>query len=523
MKLTRRGFFKTSAALTCAGAGFADINSGEPGGDDRINILIIHADQHRIECLGAYGNRDIRTPNIDALAAEGVRYKNSFCPYPVCTPSRYSLLCGQYVHQHQGWSNHCTLAPEIPTFPKLLRDAGYSTCAVGKMHFTPTYLDVGFDAMFLSEQDGEGRWDDDYHRELMAAGLVDVNDLEDQRQEYRKHARKEYWENFGALPSNLPEEWHTTSWIGKHTVAALENWNSGGNLLMAGFVKPHHPFESPASRFDDYDPEQLALLPGWTDACLECDLKQHRGYFPHEELTEKALRRVMAGYYATIEHIDEQVGRMVEALKRKGLYDNTLIIYTSDHGEYMGFHHMLLKGNLLYDPLVKVPLIIKYPKNAGITGGLVSEALVNNVDLAPTILAQAGIAPPASMKGDNLAHAGEGHDTVFCELSRGRLAMARTRTRKLIWSQDTDAVYFFDLQKDPLELHDLAADPAYKDEVNALKERIKAWRPDDAKTKAYLDEDAPVINQPNVPSRDRSHRAEIIAWYDKKMKEALSF
>ena len=134
------------------------------------NILLIHADQHRFDCLGAYGHPDIRTPNIDALAADGVRYENSFCPFPVCTPSRYSLLSGQYVHQHRGWDNHCTLPPGTETFPAILKQAGYKTAAVGKMHFTPTYLDVGFDEMVLAEQDGPGRWDDDYHRQLCVMG-----------------------------------------------------------------------------------------------------------------------------------------------------------------------------------------------------------------------------------------------------------------------------------------------------------------------------------------------------------------
>ena len=519
MQITRRNFMKTGAVLTCASTAFAEAAAPK----DKVNILIIHADQHRMECLGAYGNKDIRTPNIDALAAEGVCYENSFCPYPVCTPSRYSLLCGQYVHQHRGWNNHCTLAPEIPTFPKLLRDAGYNTEAVGKMHFTPTYLDVGFDKMTLAEQNGPGRWDDDYHRELMAAGLVDVNDLEDQLQEYRRHARPEYWEHFGALPSNLPEEWHTTSWIGKHAVAALENWGDSGNLLMAGFVKPHHPFESPEDRFNDYDPATLTLLPGWTTSCLERDLKQSRGYFPHKDLSEEALRRVMAAYYATIEHIDDEVGRMITTLKAKGLYDNTMIIYTSDHGEYMGFHHMLLKGNFPYDPLMKVPLIIKYPKDAGIPGGQVSSALVNNVDLAPTILQQAGLAPAAAMQGINLANTKDGHDTVFCEVSRDMIAVARNRTRKLIFSARTDATLFFDLEKDPTELHDCSEDPAYKEELAAMKKTLLAWRPKKIRPDIYLDENAPVINQPNVPPQDNSHREEIIAWYDAKMKEALDF
>ena len=138
------------------------------------NILIIMADQHRADCLGAYGNPDIQTPHIDSLATDGARYPNSFCPFPVCTPSRYSFLSGLYVGQHLGGSNHCTLPAGLPTFPRVLRENGYRTKAVGKMHFTPTYLDVGFEEMWLAEQNGPGRYDDDYHRWLMAEGLSDA-------------------------------------------------------------------------------------------------------------------------------------------------------------------------------------------------------------------------------------------------------------------------------------------------------------------------------------------------------------
>jgi arylsulfatase A-like enzyme len=161
---------------------------------DRPNILIVHADQHRYDCLGAYGNPDVRTPNIDALAADGVRYENSFCCFPVCTPSRYSLITGLYVHQHLGWNNRCTLPAGLPTLPRILRNAGYHTKAVGKMHYTPTYLDVGFEEMVLAEQDGPGRYDDDYHRWLRAEGLCDRIDLMDQVQEYRQLAPPRYWE-----------------------------------------------------------------------------------------------------------------------------------------------------------------------------------------------------------------------------------------------------------------------------------------------------------------------------------------
>ena len=168
----------------------------------RPNILLIMADQHRWDTVGFNGNAQVQTPHLDALAEDGVNYPHTICPYPVCTPSRYSLLSGIYVHQHGGWSNHCTLEPNIETYPRLLRDQGYATKAVGKMHFTPTYLDTGFEEMALCEQDGDGRYDDDYHRALVENELVDAIDLYDQRREYRRYAPPEYWETFGAMASD---------------------------------------------------------------------------------------------------------------------------------------------------------------------------------------------------------------------------------------------------------------------------------------------------------------------------------
>jgi len=479
------------------------------------NILILHADQHRIDCLGAYGNPDLRTPHIDALAADAIRYTNSFCPFPVCTPSRYSMLSGRYVHQHRGWDNHCTLGPGIATFPLILKTAGYRTKAVGKMHFTPTYLDVGFEEMILAEQDGPGRWDDDYHRALREAGLVDRNDLEDQLSEYRKNARPEYWEMFGALVSNLPEEYSSSRWIGDRAVETVETWGDSGNLLMAGFIKPHHPFDPPASFCNLYDPSALTMLPGWTEECFAHDLELHKGYFPHEKLTETALRRVTAYYYATIAQIDEEVGRIIGVLKRKRLYDNTLIVYTSDHGEYLGFHHLLLKGNHMYDPLMKVPLIIKYPGNRD--RGTVSSALVNNINLAPTILGQAGCRIPEEMIGLNLTDISREREIIFAEASKGRRVMVRMKTRKLLLSQGRGRSLFFDLEQDPYETNNLYEDPTRQEEIAALTKILESWRSFDALPDTYLDENAPVIARPNVPARDDDHRPAMIAYFREKM------
>lgn len=517
---TRRGFLKASSLITALftfhGCRDKSRQLTIQTSENQPNVLIIHADQHRIDSLGAYGNHDIKTPNIDRLAKDGVRYENSFCPFPVCTPSRYSLLSGQYVHEHNGWNNRSTLSPYIDTFPKILRSAGYRTMAVGKMHFTPTYLDVGFDEMCLSEQDGPGRWDDDYHRYLMRLGLVDRNDLEDQRDEYRRNAAKTYWDNFGALSSNLPQEHYSTTWIADRAMESLQTWNfQTRNLLMVGFIKPHHPFDPPTSWHDLYDPERLQILPGWTEDCFDYDLKYNRGYFPHHTLTKAKLKRVMAYYYAMISQIDYQVGRMVEYLKNNNFYDNTMIVYTSDHGDYMGYHHLLLKGNHMYDPLVKVPLIIKWPKNR--RAGVVSHRMVSNIDLAPTICRAAGCRVGTEMHGQDLFHEDTERQIVFAESRNGHQVMARSPRYKLILTDPQHANLFFDLEKDPLEMKNLYYESEYRSEVYEMEEILTTWRCKNPKPNAYIDQDAPEIQQPNVPPKALSHRDEIIKYYRRKM------
>ncbi len=510
--VNRRDFL---GSLACGAlAAYVPPDAALPEQSAMPNILLIHGDEHRIDCLGAYGNGDIQTPNLDALAADGEHFENSFCPYPVCTPSRYSMLSGRSVHEHRGWTNRCTLPPGIETFPSLLKQKGYRTKAVGKMHFTPTYLDVGFDTMVLAEQDGPGRWDDDYHRDLMKHGLVDRNDLEDQRPEYRKNARDEYWKTFGAMPTNLPEGFDSTAWIAGHAAATLEQWSGSGNLLMVGFIKPHHPFDPAAAWKDRYDPNRLALLPGWTEQCFPHDLEMNEGYFPHRNLTEIAMRRITAYYYAAISHIDDHVGRMIRVLKRNNLYDSTMILYTSDHGDYMGFHHMLLKGNYMYDPLVKVPLIIKYPGNR--KRGTVSKSLVSNIDLAPTILRRAGCRPAEGMDGFDLLQNNNAREFVFAHGGKGTNAMARSRTRKLLLARSKQTL-FFDLQSDPLEMSDASQRVEYKKEMDRFRKAIEAWEGPDPFPDPYLDENAPQIRGANVPPSDGSHRPGIIEYYRRRM------
>ncbi|TBL75316.1 sulfatase [Paenibacillus thalictri] len=479
------------------------------------NILLIMSDQHRFDCLGAYGNKEIQTPHIDKLASDGTVYRNSFSAAPVCTPSRYSVLTGLYPHQHTGWANHATIPAPDKAFPEILRRNSYRTKAVGKMHLTPTYMNIGFEHLQLAEQDGSGRYDDDYHRYLRQQGLVDGIDLIDQVSEYRKQAPKHYWDVFGAVESNLPEEHHSTTWIGNQALAALGEW--GGeepNFLMVSFIKPHHPFDPPAPWSQMYDAQHLTVLPGWTENCLQHDLQMNGGYFPNDQLTVDALKRAMALYYGSISHIDGYVGQMMELLKEKGLYDDTMIIYTSDHGEYLGFHHMLLKSNHMYDPLVKVPLIIKYPGERNKMA--YSDELVNNIDLAPTLLKLADAQPDKHMAGIDLKTGTANRDYIICEGASSNQYMIRSQTHKLLYSRDQTNHLFFDLVKDPLELRNLYEDPEHRQLIGEFKEDLLQFILFDAVTPTHLNVEAAQIEAQNVPQNEAAQ--ELKDWYRNKME-----
>jgi arylsulfatase A-like enzyme len=483
------------------------------------NILVIQADQHRYDCLGCTGNPDVRTPNIDAIAHDGTIFESAFCPYPVCTPSRFSFLTGLYVHQHMAWSNHCTIPAGLQTFPKVLREAGYKTKAVGKMHFSPTYLDVGFDEMLLAEQHGAGRLDDDYHRYLREHDLIDEIDLIDQEREYRGRAPQTYTDSLGAMVSNLDEEHHVTTWVGQHAVDTLEQWEGGSNLLMASFVPPHHPYVPPAPWHEMYDPAVLKLLPGYAEHADQDDLLYSRGFFPHDQWSESQLRRVMAYYYASISQIDHWVGQMIDTLRANGLYDDTVIVYNSDHGEYLGYRHMIGKNNRMYEPLIRVPTIIKFASER--EADRRSGELVNTTDLAPTVLASAGCEVPGDMAGRNLSEDDEGRSVVFAESSRGREYMARSETRKLLLCEDDAFTCFFDLETDPYETTNLIKDARYQDDIQKLKDALSRWILFESQTPVHLDESAKICDGDNVHTGSEETRQEMAEYMRAKIQPAL--
>ncbi len=505
--------------------------------NERPNILFILSDEQRADCLGTAGNREISTPTIDRLAAEGVRYDNMYCTLPICTPSRYSILSGLHVHQHQGWNNRSTLSTRIPTFPRTLRESGYDTASVGKMHFTPTYLDVGFDRLTLAEQAGQGKYDDDYHRYLRQHGRFDHLDFMDQDFVARPNAPEAYWKSAGTAVSELPEEYHSTTWIGDRAVEEISRWSESDdpNLLMVGFIKPHHPFDAPKRWAELYDPRKTSLLPGYTSECLPIELAYRDSHhWDPNRLKEPQLRAITAMYYAMISQIDYQVSRIVDALKQQGEYENTMIIYTSDHGEYLGFHHLLAKGNRMYDPVVRVPLIIKYPETASTdeqsqaaggeypAPGTANDRLFSMIDIFPTIAGAAGCDTPEELPGIDLADERNrnGREAVFAEVYRGKEYMVRTKEHKLLKHRDPEQSLLLDLTDDPYEMKDRIDDASYESVRDQLEDRLSRWLFFDTLAPAYSNKDEPVAPCARELPLDQSTRREMEQYFYEHMDDA---
>jgi len=447
--------------------------------EQRPHILIVLVDQHRADCVGINGNRDIQTPNLDNLARAGKSYTNCYSTFPLCTPARYSLMTGLYVRQHMGWGNRSTISKDLPTFAKLLKETGYETDYIGKIHSHPTYADLGFEQMLLAEQEGPGRFEDDYHRDLKANDVIDFTDMQDQIQELRKEAPNEYYHNFGTEPSDLKFPLYSTDWIGQQALKHIEKWQESSEspqMLVVGFIKPHHPFDAPAPWRDRYNPNALTNLPGWSEAVSDLDYAAYKGFFDNKTLTPEVMKECIRQYYASITHIDDYVGKFVDLLKKKGIYNNTLILYVSDHGEYMGYHHLMLKNNYIYDPVIKVPLIVKYPSShpSSLTAGspAIDSKLVSIIDATATILECAGIEIPKPL---------DSNITPLHQCDRTHLiaenlnsVMVRSKDFKLIKS-DVIQSCLFDLNKDPQEFTNLYDDPKYQDIKKELLRVLEAW------------------------------------------------
>jgi arylsulfatase A-like enzyme len=393
----------------------------------RANILFIHTDQHRADALGCAGNPVIRTPYLDQLAKEGVLFENAHCTHPLCMPSRATLLTGRYMHSHQLYRNGIPLNESEPLITEQLQKQGYRTGLLGKAHFTPYHGDPNEHLESVQLNNGvspENCWafwqnaDKPYYgfehvRLSMGHGSYGMNGghyglwvHEQHPDKVRLFSQAEALEptddSYPSWKSAVPLEIHSSTWITNETIKFIEDSRQQPFYAWVGFQEPHEPFNPPKPYCDMYDPADMPLPVRrdgeWTDAPEHVRYYLNRGKWG--ELSEDKAREIIAHYYANVTLVDECIGRIIDCLKRNGLYDNTIIVFTSDHGEWLGDHRLWLKGAVHTRGLTRVPLLMRWP---GVSkAGLTVPGVASLVDLMPTLLDAAGADIPYGVQGKSL-------------------------------------------------------------------------------------------------------------------------
>ena len=436
--------------------------------DERPNILWICSDQQRYDTISALNNSQLSTPNIDRLVATGVAFERAYCQSPICTPSRASFLTGMYPSSvHACGNGNDYWAEAAPLVTALLAEAGYDCALAGKLHLAGAYGRIeprpkedGY-RLFHWSHDPEDQWEEGHAYADWLASLG--HDLGEMREN----------------PHEIPPALHQTTWCADRAIDFMEADHGGKPWLMSvNIFDPHAPFDPPQSYLDRFDPETLSG-PKFRESDLDAQAKLSEIDFQHPARRPETFNAkwIQAAYYAMIELIDHNVGRMLEALDRTGQRENTIVIYMSDHGETLGDHGLLLKGCRFYECLVRAPLIISAPGR--FLEGERRNALVELLDIAPTLLELAGLPIPARMQGSSLRQLlsdGEAEDRhrdfVRCEYYRainakfshrysGTFAtMIRDERYKLIVYHGHGIGELFDLEADPDEFENLWDEPS---------------------------------------------------------------
>mgnify|MGYP002634148195 FL=1 len=434
------------------------------------DIIFIMTDQQRYDTIHALGASHMDTPNIDRLVNNGVSFTQCHVTAPSCVPCRASLFTGYYPHTNGVLANG---QPWSRTWVSDLADAGYHCVNIGKMHTIPYDAKAGFHERFVVENKDrylEGRWFfDEWDKALASHGLK-----KQQREEYRK--RPDYKDRLGAFTWDLAPALQSDNFIGDTACWWLETKPMEKPLFMKiGFPGPHPPYDPTPDVAEKYmardvplpevSAEELDDLVGPWVAKRDHDVEvDHDSVAWKLDPTREELHRMRAYYYANVEMIDTQVGRILDALEARGNLDNTIIIFTSDHGDNLGDHGLIQKW-APYEEVTRVPLTISAPGRFG--GGQKVDALVQLFDLAPTILEWAGVTPDPTFEAQSLNPAlegkpFEGRDHVFCEQAgdvnmtgTSFLTMVRSRTHKLVHFSDSNEGQLFDLTSEAGETRNL--------------------------------------------------------------------
>jgi arylsulfatase A-like enzyme len=408
----------------------------------RPNVLLIVPDQLRAQALGCTGNRDVKTPNIDRLASQGVLFRQTFANTPVCCPARAVLLTGKYAHKNGMVCNDLRLRESETTLAELLKEAGYKTGLIGKWHLDGGKRDPGFVPPGPRRQ-GFDFW----------AACECRHD----------HFRPIYFRDTPRPVRPGKFEAEALADVAEEFIRANQ---AKPFFLMLSLGPPHDPYGAPEKYVRLYDPEKLTMRPNWKEGV------------PH------AGRKEIAAYYAAITAIDDQIGRLMRLLNDLALERDTIVVFTSDHGDMLGSQGQRLKRKP-WEESIRVPGIIRYP--ARVKGGRRTDALLSHVDLTPTLLSLCGVAIPKDVQGSNradvvLGKSDKGPDSVFFQIfvpfagdgtphpwrgvRTGRYLYARTRDKPWL---------LYDLDDDPYEQKNLAADAGSAAVLRELDARLTRW------------------------------------------------
>lgn len=462
-------------------------------GASRPNILFICTDQQRFDAVRAYGNSEIITPALDRLASEGVLFENCYVQNPVCAPSRASLMTGRYVHSHGLWANGVGLPDHERLFSRDLADAGYDCGLVGKFHLNACFggrterrYDDGFRVFRWAHDPYRGSSENHYHRWL-------------------KTTRPDLYEAACDPASeidfdNMPTEAHYSRWIGNETIDFLRSGRETDRpfFFVANFFDPHHGFGAPKEYTDRYEPEKLSRpvtregeLADKPPILTEASHESYAGHAPgYTSYSEEELQKIKAAYYAMVTLVDDEVARVLSVLEEEGLAENTLVVFTSDHGEMLGDHQLMLKGPMMYECAVRVPLIMRLP--GMLPAGERRSEFVQWIDLAPTFLELAGQPGLGRGQGESLLGLAGGdagawtRDWALCEYRNSghpydppvHTTMLRHDRWKLIAHHGAPASdrersgELYDLTADPYELDNLWSDPAAHETRMQLQEML---------------------------------------------------
>ncbi|HET8547675.1 MAG TPA: sulfatase-like hydrolase/transferase [Bryobacteraceae bacterium] len=453
--MTRRQFVGSAAFAAVAPA-------------NRFNLVLVTFDQLRSDCLGITGNPVVNTPVIDALARRGVLFMNNFCQAPQCVPSRMSIHTGRYPHTHRTLLNSYRIPDDEPTLARILSAAGYRTVVTGERPFAPRDDMAGFERR-LEKAPGKD------HGSLLAKHGWAGPDIPGDRQAKLADFKRLHDVRYQASAVPWPEELDESKHFSDLAIEFLEEKNDKPYFLHISYRRPHHPFDPPAPYDTMYKgarfpatkkkPGEMANKP----PAQQRAMKSLAGFDP-STISSADLDLIKAFYYGMITLGDKHLGRVLDGVS----LDNTVVVFTADHGEMLGDHGLLLKGSYMYDQVVHTPLVFAGP---GVPRGVRVDGLTESVDIAPTIAELLGFPLPWA-QGKSLKHLfgnprAPHKQAVHSEFPA--VKMVRTATHKLVHYPGARYGELYDLKRDPDEYDNLYDDPAQAESRAGMYARLADW------------------------------------------------